>query len=204
MITSMSELLCVTNRLLCREAFLTRIEKIAAVHPAGIVLREKDLPEAEYKKLASAVLKICRDHETPCILHSFVQVAIELGCTALHLPMTILRTIREEDRMLFTVLGASCHSVADAMEAERLGCTYITAGHVYDTDCKQGIPGRGLTFLKQVCESVSIPVYGIGGINADSMAAVRNTGAQGACIMSGVMMCEDVKQYLSLFEAGMS
>lgn len=177
---------------------------MAVAHPAGIVLREKDLPEAEYKKLASAVLKICRDHGTPCILHSFVRAAIELGCTALHLPMAILRTIAEEDRTLFTVLGASCHSVDDAMEAEKLGCTYITAGHVYDTDCKQGIPGRGLAFLKQVCESVSIPVYGIGGINADSMDAVRNTGAQGACIMSGVMMCEDVKQYLSLFEAGLS
>ena len=40
----MSEVLCVTNRQLCREDFLTRLERIAAAKPAGIILREKDLP----------------------------------------------------------------------------------------------------------------------------------------------------------------
>ena len=43
----MSDILCITNRLLCKEDFLTRIEKIAGAHPAGIVLREKDLKEDE-------------------------------------------------------------------------------------------------------------------------------------------------------------
>ena len=49
----MSDILCVTNRKLCREEFFTRIEKIAVAKPAGIILREKDLGEKEYMQLAT-------------------------------------------------------------------------------------------------------------------------------------------------------
>ena len=196
----MSDILCVTSKSLCREDFLTRIERIAAAHPAGIILREKDMTEAEYKKLAEQVLEICRRYGTPCILHSFVRAAGELGGGALHLPLPILRGLSEKEKAGFTVLGASCHSVRDAVEAEGLGCTYITAGHVFDTDCKKGLPGRGLKFLREVCESVTIPVYGIGGISAGNIAAVRASGAAGGCVMSGAMICENVQKYFSAFE----
>ena len=30
----------------------------------------------------------------------------------------------------------------EAKEAQDLGCTYITAGHIFLTDCKKGLPGR--------------------------------------------------------------
>lgn len=152
----MSDILCITNRLQCGEEFLARIEKLASAHPAGIVLREKDLSEDAYRELAGAVLEICKRNGTLCILHSFVNVAKEVGSSALHLPLHILRTLSAQDKERFTMLGASCHSVEDAVRAEKLGCTYIMAGHIFDTDCKKGLPGRGLDFLKAVCQSVSI------------------------------------------------
>lgn len=189
-----------TNRILCKEDFLNRIEKIAAAHPAGIILREKDLPEKEYRQLAETVLEICRKHHTHCILHSFVKTAKALDVSAIHLPLALLRTLSVNDKERFTILGASCHSVEDAVEAQKLGCTYITAGHIFDTDCKKGLPGRGIDFLCKICKSVSIPVYAIGGIGSENIAEVRNAGAKGACIMSGMMVCENPQNYLAAFE----
>ena len=52
-------LICVTNRLLCEGDFLERIERLAALHPYAIVLREKDLSYSEYEALARESLKIC-------------------------------------------------------------------------------------------------------------------------------------------------
>lgn len=196
----MSDLLCVTNRTLCREDFLCRINQIAKAKPAGIILREKDLPEAEYRALAADVLSICAKHGTRCILHSHANVAEALYCDALHLPLHLLRALPDARKRNFTMLGASCHSTADALEAMALGCTYITAGHVFDTDCKKGLPGRGLDFLRQVCASVLLPVYAIGGINAENITAVRAAGAAGACVMSGTMACDNVRQYLAAFK----
>ncbi len=175
---------------------MQRVEKIAACRPKGIILREKDLTEEEYKKLAEQVCKLCERYEVPCMLHSFADVAIELGAENIHLPLHMLRGMDEKKKERFKEIGASCHSTEEAQEAEKLGCTYITAGHVFATDCKKGLPPRGLTFLQAVCQSVSIPVYAIGGIGSENIDSVRKTGAKGACIMSGLMKCEDVEQFL--------
>lgn len=200
MITYMSDIMVVTNRHLCRDDFLLRMERIAQAHPAGIILREKDLEEMAYKELAGYVLDICKKYGTMCILHNFVTCALELHSSAIHLPMDVLRTLPKEQKERFTVLGASCHSVEEAREAEILGCTYITAGHIFDTSCKKGLPGRGISFLRQVCSCTSVPVYAIGGISVRNLREVRNTKAAGGCVMSGAMVCEDVPGYIGAFE----
>ena len=200
MIMCMSDILCVTNRKLCQEDFLARIEKIAACHPAGIILREKDMSPEEYETLAMAVMEICNRYGVKCILHSFSMTAISLHADAIHLPLPLLRALSQEQKAHFRILGASCHSVEEALEAQTLGCTYITAGHVFETDCKKGLPGRGLEFLQKVCAAVDIPVYGIGGIDADNVAKIRDAGASGACLMSSLMLSEDVRGLMRAME----
>lgn len=188
----MSDILCVTNRKLCREDFLTRIERIAACHPAGIILREKDMSPGAYEVLAKQVAEICARHSVNCILHSFVDAALRLSADSIHLPLHLLREMVRDEKAQFHTIGASCHSIEEALEAQELGCTYITAGHVFETDCKKGLPGRGLTFLGAVCSAVQIPVYGIGGIAAENISQIRAAGAGGACLMSSLMTSEDV------------
>ena len=198
----MSDILCVTNRLLCREEVLTRLERIAAAGPAGIILREKDLTPEEYRTLAEGVLAVCRAYQVPCVLHSFPDVARALGAEGLHLPLPLLRALPPEERKWFRMLGASCHSVAEAREAEALGCTYLTAGHVFATDCKKGLEPRGLAFLQAVCQAVDIPVWGIGGIVPENIGPVLAAGARGGCVMSGLMTCADPAALLAAFRAG--
>ena len=115
MIISMSDILCVTNRSLCKEDFLVRIEKIAKTEAAGIILREKDLSEEEYQALAEKILTICQKQKMQCILHAHTNVARKLAYNAMHLPMPILRTLPEKERDAFQILGASCHSLEEAV-----------------------------------------------------------------------------------------
>ena len=196
----MSDIICVTNRLLCREDIVERVRHLASASPRAVILREKDLPPEEYRSLAEQALAVCAAYGVPCVLHGFAGVARELKEEALHLPLPALRRLSAAERAAFTVLGASCHSIEEAQEAEALGCTYITAGHIFATGCKQGLPGRGLDFLAEVCRSVAISVYAIGGISPENIAAVRAAGAKGACVMSGAMTCDDAKAYLASFK----
>lgn len=195
----MSDIICITNRKLCTgtypDDFLARIEKIAARRPAAIILREKDMSQEEYTALASRVMSICHKYGTQCILHTFTQAALFLGSDAIHVPLPVLREMDENERKSFSLLGTSCHSVEDAAEAEKLGCTYITAGHVFPTDCKKGLACRGMGFLESVCDSVNIPVYAIGGIGTQNINTIRRSHAAGACIMSGFMQCTDINRY---------
>ena len=192
----MSDLICITNRKLCSNNFLDQIEMIASAHPKAIVLREKDLSEKEYEQLARQVMQIYQKHGTQCILHSFSNVAIALGAVAVHMPLPLLQKMTPQEKSHFQIIGASCHSLEEAKEAQDLGCTYITAGHIFLTDCKKGLPGRGLSFLEEICKAVRIPVYAIGGISSQNIESVRKTGAAGACIMSGFMRCKTVEEIM--------
>ena len=190
-----NRLVCITNRHLFEHvetaggqpSFLARLERIAAAHPAAIVLREKDMEEGDYEALAREVQAICRRHQVPFIAHTFVGVAAHLGADALHLPLPLLRRLRESRAVLPAHLGTSCHSLEDVREAERLGCSYLIAGHIYATSCKPGLPPRGLAFLREVTAAAELPVYAIGGITPARLREVREAGAAGGCAMSSLM-----------------
>ena len=158
------KIIAVSNRKLCDRPFFEQIERVCKIDPEAVILREKDLTEEEYVTLAKEVMDICSRYQVSCILHNFWETAIELGCTSVHLPLPVLQKLPDKEKNKFTKIGISIHSVEEAKEAERLGASYLTAGHIYATDCKKGLPPRGLEFLKEVCREVSIPVYGIGGI----------------------------------------
>ncbi|MFQ9345570.1 MAG: thiamine phosphate synthase [Coprococcus sp.] len=101
--------------------------------PDALVLREKDLSPQEYKELAEQVLEICRGISGSCILHSFWKEALELGCNQIHLPLHLLRGLDLEAKKKFRVIGTSIHAVEEAVEAQSLGATYLTAtAHLYD------------------------------------------------------------------------
>ena len=179
------------------------------MHPDALILREKDLSEKEYEELAKEVMAICAEYQVPCILHTFWRVAEKLKCDTVHLPLPILRqfvlekqnqknqkyresqnlSIPESQREIIQKIGTSVHSMEQAQEAQEFGASYVTAGHIYATDCKKGLQPRGLDFLRQVCAAVDLPVYAIGGIKFDETQwmSLKECGAAGGCIMSGMM-----------------
>jgi thiamine-phosphate pyrophosphorylase len=211
-----SDIICVTNKSICEKngvLFFEQIKKVAEARPLAIVLREKDLSLEEYRELAGKVSKMCREVENSrLIIHNFYELILEdetdlaNELSYLHMPLWKLGELYNNQpdeyarlREKLVGLGASCHSVEDAKLAEKLGCTYIIAGHIYNTDCKKGLEGRGLSFLRDVVESVTIPVYAIGGITPENVDDVRNAGASGACIMSSSMTCKSTKELIMSF-----
>ena len=184
------KIISVSNRHLCGD-FFGRLKELSLLG-IQIILREKDLDEQEYLAAAKKALAVSGN----IILHSYVNAAKELGCKKIHLPMHLLETA---DISSFDVVGVSVHSAEEASRAERLGASYITAGHIFATDCKKGIPPRGIGFLSGVCKAVDIPVYAIGGITPGNAADVLNAGAAGICVMSSLMQTDDPASLLNEF-----
>ena len=192
----MGKFICVTNRSLVRGDFLSRLGEIlengsgALPAPDAVILREKDLTEEEYRLLAEKVREICCRAGVPLILNTFTGAARALGIRSIQLPVRKLDALSDKEKADFNRIGASVHTPEEAGRAADLGASYVTAGHIFATDCKKGLPPRGMDFLKACCARSSVPVYAIGGIGPDNFQACLDAGASGVCIMSGYMRTE--------------
>lgn len=180
------EWIAVTDRKLCGGDFLKTVQTLAEQGLKTIILREKDLSEDEYGALAARCMEICRKAGASLTLHSYFHVARSLGADKIHLPYPVfLENAGKIDQHVH--VSTSIHSPEEAVEAERMGAEFVIAGHIFQTDCKKGVPPRGLEFLRETVRSVSVPVYAIGGISPYNIENVLKTGAAGGCMMSGFM-----------------
>lgn len=177
--------IAVSNRHLCRRPLPEQVRSLAGKVDC-LILREKDLTEEAYEQLAEQVQAACRDAGIQMICHTFTGAAERIGCSRIHLTFRDFMEQRHELKEFETV-GVSAHSLEEVLQVQSAGADYVTVSNIFETDCKAGLPGKGIPFLEQVCRSTSIEVYGLGGITAENEEKIRMAGAAGACRMSDYM-----------------
>ncbi len=185
-------LICVTQRSSCPDNFLTRIGLIAAQKPARIVLREKDLSPEEYEALAKKLLPLCEKYGVPLMCNGPVPGFAVPGCG-------VQLSFSNRDLPVSEEFGVSVHAPEEASALQESNAAYLIAGHVFPTDCKKGVPPRGLEFLEKVCQSARQPVYAIGGMTPERVLSVLQAGAAGYCVMSALMKAPDPVRLIQEF-----
>lgn len=186
---------------------MEQIERLCQGGVDRIILREKDLSEELYEQLAQKVMNICVQYQTECVLHTFPGVARRLHTDKIHLPLPVARELltdcqRDTRNRQFAEIGISIHSLREAEQAEALGATYLTAGHIFVTTCKRGVAPRGPEFLREICENILVPVYAIGGICEENIREVMECKAAGICVMSQFMNAsvKEIAHFKSTFQ----
>ena len=185
-------LICVTQRSACPDDFLARMGLIIAQRPARIILREKDLSPKEYEALAQKLLPLCEKYGVPLMCNGPVPSFTLPGCGA-------QLSFQNRGLPVSGEFGVSVHAPEEAAALQESNVAYLIAGHVFPTDCKKGVPARGLEFLEKVCQSASQPVYAIGGITPERVPSVLQAGAAGYCVMSALMKAPDPVRLIQEF-----
>lgn len=187
----MFKLLAVTDRASCRKVFADRLRHLASSGIDALILRAKELSPQDYLTLASQAQLICQANRLPLILHTYPDACHQLGIFSLHVSYPQRAQQPQLLRTQVQRLGVSVHTLAEARQAAALGADYLIAGHIFATACKQGLPGRGIDFLREVCDATPLPVYAIGGITPANISRIKKAGAAGACLMSSLMTCPE-------------
>ena len=78
--------------------------------------------------------------------------------------------------------------------AETAGADYLGSGAVFGTSTKTDAKPMELDLFQEICESVTIPVVAIGGINADNVLRLKGRKMAGAEVVSGIFACEDIEK----------
>lgn len=199
----MCKVICVTCRGLAGSGFTQRLGDICGGEqkPDRVILREKDMSREDYFALAGKILPMCGG--VSLSVHSHFDMREISG--DIHLGFTAF--VSHEFRKIkgdFNTVGVSVHSAREAKTAAENGADYIIAGHIFATDCKKGLPPRGVDFLRDICGCVNVPVYAIGGITPDNAGLCVKAGAAGVCVMSSLMKCGDPGEYILRLKTAMN
>ena len=195
-------LYAITDRKLCAPRTLyDTIHDLLDVGVSAIQLREKDLNDAEYIKLAEPLCTLCHAYSAQLFINSSIEIAMEVGAGGLHLPgdSASVRKVVERTNHRF-IIGSSVHTLTEAQQRETEGADFITYSPIYPTLSKPGYgPVVGLDGLRNVTEGVNIPVFALGGITPERVSECLDAGAYGVAVMSGVMSPENGVQQAKVY-----
>ena len=158
-----------------------------------IQLRDKALADDALIRVARAVRRVCDRHGALLLVNDSVLVAREAGAHGVHLGLDDT-PIEEARRVLGdgAVIGATAHSLEEAIAADRTSADYLGFGHIFPTASKQkSTPPVGIDGLARVCAAVSIPVLAIGGITSAHVSDVMRAGAWGVAVIAEVCTADD-------------
>lgn len=159
-----------------------------------IQLREKDIQLNEYIKEAKEIKAICNRFSVPLIIDDNVEVCIKSGADGVHLGQNDMPC--DEARKLLgdtKIIGVTAKTTEQAKMAQKMGADYIGSGAVFGTSTKADAIKMDMETLKSICDSVSIPVVAIGGINKQNIRELRGSGISGAAIVSGIFGTNDIR-----------
>ncbi len=172
------------------QAVLPLDEVIAQSLTAGcrwILLRDLNAADEAFTAQATRIKKQCENYDAKLFISRNVNVAKAINADGIHLSAS--QSIADARKMCGNILlGQSCHSLQNVLNAEQNGADYVTLSPIFETSSKPGYgPALGLETLEQVCKSTSLPVLALGGIDHQQAQPCIQAGAHGIAVMGSMM-----------------
>lgn len=158
-----------------------------------VQLREKNITSREFYEKALKLREITKKYNVPLIINDRVDIAMAVNADGVHVGQKDI-PVSEVKRISCgkLIVGATANTVELAKEAEKQGADYIGSGAMFSTPTKDDAKPMTKDMLKNIVNSVNIPVCAIGGINIDNVIELKNTGIAGVAVSSGIMGVENV------------
>lgn len=151
-----------------------------------IQIREKDLPVRELTALTRRVVAMARGYRTRILVNDRADVALACGADGVHLPGDSIPPVRlREIAPPDFLIGVSCHEPSEVRRAEAEAADFVVFSPIFPTISKPvyGQP-KGLRALAEVCRSVALPVYALGGVTRKNAPRCLDAGAAGVAGIS--------------------
>lgn len=163
-----------------------------------VQLRMKDATDDDILRLAPQVKMLCEKYEATFIIDDHVMLIPDSGADGVHLgkmdmPIADARKVLGEDY----IIGGTANTFDDVRMHYEASADYIGCGPFRFTTTKKKLsPVLGLGGYKTIvqnmdAEGINIPIVAIGGITADDIPDIIETGVTGIALSGTVLRADD-------------
>ena len=158
-----------------------------------VQLRFKNAKENELKTTAEEAKKLCETYTATFIINDHPVIAKEVDADGVHLGLTDMK-ISEAKNIIGAnkILGGTANTLQDVLQRVKEGCNYVGLGPLRFTTTKARLsPVLGLDGYKNIIDelkqrNIELPIYAIGGILAEDISSILQTGIYGVAV-SGII-----------------
>lgn len=185
----------ITNKQTLKGRDLSETIEIALKNGADSVrLREKNLNTREIMQETFKIKEITQRLGKLLIVNDRVDIAKACDVDGVHLgqrdmPIKYAREILGEDK----IIGISCHTLEQALEAQENGADYIGVGAIFPTFTEDNFIRVTIETLNEIAEKIHIPITAIGGINKNNIKKIFNCNVDSVSLTSAIFSTEDVQ-----------
>jgi thiamine-phosphate pyrophosphorylase len=168
----------------------------------AIQLRDKNASTRELYETAVTLKRLCDDCGALLIVNDRIDVALAAGADGVHLGQSDL-PVPEARRLAPPgfLVGATAHSVEEALQAEQDGADYLGIGAAFPTASKTVTTLLGPEGIRHVTSRISLPAIAIGGITPDRVRCVLDAGVCGVAVIAAVVASAEPEKATREFAA---
>ncbi|MBO4482937.1 MAG: thiamine phosphate synthase [Prevotella sp.] len=163
-----------------------------------IQLRMKDATEEEILPVALEAQRMCKEVGATFIIDDHVELVKRIKADGVHLGKNDM-PIAEARKMLGDdfIIGGTANTFEDVRAHYEAGANYIGCGPFRFTTTKKGLsPILGLEGYISICsqmkaEGIDLPIVAIGGITAEDIPMIMQTGVTGIALSGAVLNADD-------------
>lgn len=150
-------------------------------------LREKELPLKDFIQEAKEIKRVTDFYGVPLIINDNIEVCLACEAAGVHVGQSDMEA-GQVRRLLGgeRIIGVTAKTVEQAMKAQACGADYLGSGAVFGSATKLDARKMSLEMLDDICESVSIPVVAIGGIDEDNVDQLSGHKMDGIAVVSAL------------------
>jgi len=156
-----------------------------------VQLREKDLDSRPLYESAMAFRRETTAAGALLMINDRLDIALAAGADGVHLgqddlPLEVARRLAPE-----LIIGASTHSLAEALAAQEAGASYVNIGPIFATQTKENVTPLGPEMIDRIAPQLRIPWTTMGGIKKTNIHQVVSRGARHPAVITAVTAAPD-------------
>lgn len=156
-----------------------------------VQLREKEMSGRTLYELALEFRRLTEAASALLIIDDRLDIALASAADGVHLgqedlPVEVARGLAPD-----LIIGASTHSLEEALAAQAAGASYVNIGPIFATQTKPTMTPLGPEAIDRIAPRLNIPWTTMGGINLENIGQVVFHGARHPAVMSAVTAAAD-------------